>query len=386
MLGLLSRASIQKDNPSRERTTAQAVGRELKLPDFLVTLNVDGLQATEIPWQLSEINYIAFSRSWADGLVAVVKKLESVNTPRALSNGAALATESLDTTRFVRQQSERLCSNCLTVRQVPEVIQRYSAAAAVMEEDASAFRGRWACRRVSSDRLLAFEPPPAEIQQQFQITSAGGACWRCMPRVDDIDARDLAVSLVHASIDCLFAARGLVFSPQQWAWHVPAGLLGGDWLRYQKQDGTTGRALAVGERTYRSGSNREPYRYHVSPYLSVMRGTADPFVLVLRNRVYLTDAAGKPLDGRKVNSRRKHLCKNWWNDDWLARTLGVIRLLAGDDDCIRIGITPATQIIIESTPLTYDVPISVDETDAEPPDPDFVPDDEVDEVDSGGDE
>jgi hypothetical protein len=121
----------------------------------------------------------------------------------------------------------------------------------------------------------------------------------------------------------------------------------------------------------------------VSPSLSVLRGSADPFVLVLRNRVYLTDADGKPLESRRIPSRRKHLCKNWWNDDWLARTLGMIRLLAGPEDSIRIGMASDSQIVIDSTPLTYEVPISLNDTEAELPDPDFLACDDEEENETG---
>lgn len=376
MLALLSRASIQKDNPSRERTTAQAVGRELKIPDFLITLNVDGLKPTEIPWTLSEVNYIGFASSWAEGLAAVVRKLESVRAPRTLPNGAALAVDSISASQFIRHAPERLCSNCLTVERVPEVVHRFTAEAGVLNGDAASFKGRWACRRLAPGVLLAFAPPPEDIQAKHRIKPAGGACWKCMSHVDGIESRDLVVSLIHASTDCLFASRGLVFSPQQWEWYIPAGLLEGDWLRHTKPDGSTGRVLSIGERTFRSGNNREIYRYHLSPSLSVLRGSADPYVLVLRNRVYLTDQNSHPLDRHKIPSRRKHLCRNWWNDDWLARTLGVLQLLAGDGDAIRVGPSADSQIVISGKPLMYDIAVSLDETEAEPIDPDFVARDE----------
>ena len=390
MLALLSRSSINKDNPSRERTTAQAVGRELKIRDFLVTLNVDGLKATEIPWTLSEINYITFSRSWADGLLSVLKKLEAVNAPRVLSDGAALAIQSYDSEGIIRDVPEEIISNCVAIKRLPEVVHRFSTSLDVSFDDVASFRKEWACRRVSPNQLLAFEHPPASIAKQFGIKPAGGACWRCMPAVDGINSRNLIVSLVHASIDHLFAIRGLEYSVRQRAWHVPPRLLDKDWLRFQKPDGSLGRKLAVGERTYVGGSTREVYHYHVSPSLSVLRGTTAPFVLVLRNRVYLTDVDGKALDGRRIPSRRKHLCKNWWNDDWLARALGVLNLLAAGEKQIAIGRETDSRVVISSIPYRFTVDVSIDEARADPTDTDYLNDpdvgsleDAVDETDPG---
>jgi len=382
MLAMLSHASIHKDNPSRERTTAQAVGRELHVPDFLITLNVDGLKPTEIPWTLSEINYIPFSPSWAEGLATVVKKLVSVSTPCVLTNGPRLAVESCDLSRFIRPQPEQLCSNCFPLRQLPRKVVRCETKFPVAPYALRTTRGLWASRRLAPNRLVAFEEPPDDIREYCSITSVQPLDWPSCPTLDGVCTRDLLVSLIHASADTLFASRGLIYSQHQDSWFIPSGLLDGDWLRYTKPDGSVGRLLAVGERTFRSGTHREPYRYHLSPSLSVLRGSDDPFVLVFRNRVYLTDADGKPLDRNRIPSRRKHLCKNWWNDDWLGRMLGMIRLLAGEDDCIRIGAATDSQIIVETRPLLYEVPVSLDETEAELPDGEFLgrDDDEEDEV------
>ena len=57
----------------------------------------------------------------------------------------------------------------------------------------------------------------------------------------------------------------------------------------------------------------------------------------MRNRGYLADVGNEPFKGRSVIARRKHLCRNWWNDDWLARTLAICQFLADSDGFIRIG-------------------------------------------------
>src|SRR5271165_4310370 len=44
VLALLSKSSIGKDNPRKERTLALQLGKQRKMDDFLVTLNLDGAQ------------------------------------------------------------------------------------------------------------------------------------------------------------------------------------------------------------------------------------------------------------------------------------------------------------------------------------------------------
>ena len=49
LLALLSRASLRKPNPRKERTLALNIARE-RQTDFLIPLNVDGLSATDLDW------------------------------------------------------------------------------------------------------------------------------------------------------------------------------------------------------------------------------------------------------------------------------------------------------------------------------------------------
>jgi hypothetical protein len=60
VLALLSRSSLHKDNPRRERIKALNLARPLGIPDFLIPLNVDGLRPSDLPWMTSDITCIPF--------------------------------------------------------------------------------------------------------------------------------------------------------------------------------------------------------------------------------------------------------------------------------------------------------------------------------------
>src|SRR5690242_12835460 len=79
MLSLLSRASLKKPNPLKERTLGLNIARE-RDKDFVIPLNVDGLKATELDWHTSDLTFISFSE-WAKGLRGLLAKLESISTP-----------------------------------------------------------------------------------------------------------------------------------------------------------------------------------------------------------------------------------------------------------------------------------------------------------------
>ena len=83
MLSLLSRASLTKPNPLKERTLALNIARERGI-DFVIPLNVDGLRPTELDWMSSDLTFIPFSHGWAAGLRQLLAKLRSIDTPRSL--------------------------------------------------------------------------------------------------------------------------------------------------------------------------------------------------------------------------------------------------------------------------------------------------------------
>ena len=60
---------------------------------FLIPLNVDGLKPTELDWMTSDITFIPFHKSWAKGLAQLLKKLDSIDAPRPVKDGKAIACQ-----------------------------------------------------------------------------------------------------------------------------------------------------------------------------------------------------------------------------------------------------------------------------------------------------
>src|SRR3972149_6612200 len=86
MLALISRNSLAKENPLKERTLGHSITRQRKI-DFVIPLLKDAIRSDELDWMDSDITYISFQGSWAQGLVQLIKKLRSINAPNPLSNG-----------------------------------------------------------------------------------------------------------------------------------------------------------------------------------------------------------------------------------------------------------------------------------------------------------
>ena len=382
MLALLSQASMKKPNPQGEWLKGRAIGRQLGIDDFVIPLNVEGLRPDQITWNLQPINYIAFYPSWAEGLTALLKKLKSVGAPQVLDDGRRAAVASIRGTSVVEEEPEELVSNCFEVLQTPRYIRMYEVERKLSWGERRALQREWACRDVSEHHVLAFEDPPSPVSTHNRFQCVGRAPWRDTAEVHGIDSRDLLVSLIHRCLDCLLRDVGMECSitaepvrgggrrrrskgnprsrgKKSGQWFLPRGLLDNDRVSLTFPNGSKRWFSGVGERTYPTKDGGEVYRYHLSPSFSVLNDTIDPVVLLLRNRVYLTDTNGTPLNKQKILSRRKHLCKTWFNREWVARTLGIAQLLADEDMLIRFGPEGEQQLVISGVPIVSTAPLRI---------------------------
>ena len=293
MIALLSRESINKQNPQGEWLKGIAIGKKLDIGDFVIPLNTDGLRSDEIPWNLQPINYISFSPSWAEGFAALLKKLESINTPRVLSDGPRLAVESIAVHSAIRYEPEPLLSNCFEVIQMPHFIRKYKLSTGrLSKEERRALQKDWACRDVSATRVFAFHDPPPVVISRHNFRRVLQESWHDTDLVDGINVRDLVINLIHKCLDCLLQKKEFKYCDIRKQWHLPLGKLANDRVKFTFPNGKKSWFKGVNERTYFGASGKEIYRYHLSPSFSVLRDQTDPFVILLRNRVYLTDSEG----------------------------------------------------------------------------------------------
>lgn len=85
-------------------------------------------------------------------------------------------------------------------------------------------------------------------------------------------------------------------------------------------------------------------------------------VIQVRTRVYLTNTAGVALKRKSVNPRRKRLCRDWWNYEWLGRLLGITGWLADGTECITLTQHSSTPIVLASRPICLSASVGIDES------------------------
>ena len=170
---------------------------------------------------------------------------------------------------------------------------------------------------------------------------------------------NLASELIRKAVIVKCYQKGLQYCPGTKQLYFPPDLLKNNRLYLiRPDDGSKTYVFANGKRKHSSGSE---YLHSLAPNFFVRQDLFDDFTVLIRIRVRLSDIAGKVFTTKRtIDSRRKHLCKSWWNKDWFNRTLAVSQFLA-DEGKITIGESQDSQIIIDATPLCINAPVGINE-------------------------
>jgi hypothetical protein len=356
MLHLVSQYSLHKENPSKERQLALTLSKERK-EDFLLPLNVDGTRPSDLPWQISDINYINF-QNWSDGLRQLLKKLDTINAPKPLAqDGRRIAAETFLPTDAVIERPEILQSNCLPFIQVPAIVKRFRLSTPLTKEEEDQLSQRWAFYRVDGQKLLAFSSPPQQMPSTVRVRQDGGALWKDVAEIDEINSLNIVTSLLKKSLTVKCIEKGMKLRQDGGLLYFPIGLLEKDRIKYFSYKGRMTRVNVIGERKARGVK----VRYHLAVAFWVRRDVIDGFVMMTKIRLYLVDSIGQPLEAKIALNKRKKIAKSWWNHQWLSRQMAIRSFLADGGESIVMGSDLKEQLILAIDPIQGEVSLSINE-------------------------
>ena len=343
VLALLSRHSLYKPNPVKERTLALNLQRH-RQEELLIPLNVDNLRPDELDWMTSDITFIPFWDSWATGLAQLCKKLVRVDAPRQVKDGMRIAANASLTTRTVSEQPERVYANILPVVRVPVAISCFAPAVALSSDEERALVAKWAFWALRPKRLdtatrdplyFSFDQPPRSSQASYRWVRKAVAAWRDVRHICGIETFRIPKPLIRRVLVHHLRNRGLRPTPDDpHTLYVPPGLLPKNRLRFTRPDGRETYRKAVGERAWPRGAR---FVYHQAVTFDIRTDLHFEFAVQFRIRLHITDCGGKALNATSANARRKLLTRTWYNDEWLARHLALVAFLADGKDAIEIG-------------------------------------------------
>ncbi|MBD2302329.1 toll/interleukin-1 receptor domain-containing protein [Nostoc sp. FACHB-190] len=359
IVALYSQPSLTKPDLILQRSIAINLIEE-RQEDFLIPIDVDGINKTSLDRKTQLLKFIEFNKNWAEGLKKLLNKLEYIKCPKSLPEGAKVSLSAFLYEDAIVDETENVFSNYLTFQKIPSIIYLFEAENPSLNLEIENLNLEWSYRQIDSKKFLSFHQPPAWISEKLQLNLSRNNCWQELVNIEGISTKNLVSELLRKALIVKCHQKGLKYCFETKLQYFPQGLAKGNRLNYIKYDGSKSFVQAVGTRTYWRPAKAEEYQYHLAPTFYISQNLFNTFTLQIRIRIRLGDSSGIALDKRKAVSRRKHLCKNWWNNDWLNRIFAVCQFLA-DDNQIIIGDEVNEQILIHAIPTHFTAPIAIDE-------------------------
>ncbi|OPY30846.1 MAG: hypothetical protein A4E32_02171 [Methanomassiliicoccales archaeon PtaU1.Bin124] len=368
VIAILSEQSIVKPLPSKERTIALRMGEELRVADFLVPINFDGLSPTQLDWMTSDITFIPFNHGWAQGYSGLIKKLESIQTPRKSTEMCSFS-HLPDEKTYLVEEMEPVFSNILRVESIPRYVNVFETSQPTTFSGTRHWLKKWPFYWVSKYCVLSFMSPPDDILNECPMDGSQKIEWVNVSSIKGIPIHTVISNLLENSISLKCWERGLVGIEQKRAsFYFPfSGDKAENKVHLIDFNGIKTWRAVCGQRKIRLRTGEiTNYLWSLSPTFRVRGGRTLGYYVIINLSAFVTNGDGSPIQGRGQNSRSKKVTKYWWNPNLLNYQLAIVQLLTGDDDRIIIGNLPEEQIQISPRLEQYTMPVHIIEEKAAP--------------------
>lgn len=327
VVALYSVNSLQNADLTRQRNLALGLSNESEY-GLLLPVRIDNFNADELDSKTRYLSFVEFNSSWSQGLKSLMLRLESRGVIKDQEDGAAVAIRTLLENGSRISERELLFSNCFSVLNVPSKILRVTLGGDAVTSSAYL---KWAYRRVSAHTYLSFSKPPGEIMPSADLADIELFSWQDDDTVGGINSKDLVSELIRKSLYVHCRTRDMEYCVKSRLNYVPHGMLNerNVWS-FRSPWGAKIRVQLAGTRKYWRKTGALFYNYFLCPHFVVRRDLDGEFVVVLSVRIRIATPQNVPLPAKTAITRRKHLCKDWWNKQWLIRTCALADYLGGD--------------------------------------------------------
>lgn len=360
LLALMSKSSLEKPNPKKERIYANNVARENGLQDFIIFLNLDGRTPSEIGWLAQGTVFVPFSDSWSMGLAQLFKALEKSNVPRDAARTRPLLADFLNDATKAQKRPETIFSNLLEIHSMPTRLLKFKKARSLKaDEVAKAFVSRTEGLRNSADAVWSFDRPPRAIESGLTLQKE--------IRIEDIrkstrDIKATFVSLLHKAIYRHVEEKGLLSAFYGRACYFPFRLVPEDKLHFIGVLGKETWVQVIGIKTVTAQGEKRQLHHHLAPNFRVLLDRLDKPVIRIRNSLMFTDTGGVPVDLKRQARLRKAMCKFWFNDKFGNRALAVAQWLGEGRDAVEIYKGESGTFSVAGMPISFSSEYGLDES------------------------
>jgi hypothetical protein len=315
--------------------------------------------ATRLPSRMKSLAAANFAASWNEGLAQVLARLSSLGIEPNLEGnlGKQIALRDYLPTRVTVAKPEPVYANMFALS-LPSAMLITDLSRALSEAETAELRRQWAFVELSPGRLVSFSPhPPGGLplrdHRQHQEFSWADASYR-----DGKPTEDLAKELARRGLEMICLQKGLKFCEDRNVFYFPAE--GSEWNQaYRHVDGRQTRVQLTGERNKKRGDTVQTSLYQLAPRFRPQLEEDGSWVVVLNVYIRVTDVDGKPYELKEIGRRRKAVTKSWWNNQFLARMLGVIQALETRQGYIEVG-EGKRAVLLDTSPLCWQCPVGLD--------------------------
>ena len=346
MIHLLSKYSLAKPNPSKERQLGFSISK--RCPGFLIPLNID-VPSEELPWQLTDVQYIPF-RDWREGFKQLILALEDAHCPKEfLQNGIEEAIRTYFPVDVIIDKPEPIFSNVFKIKSYPRVLIRFRSEFQVPRDEA--FAMGWPVFILDRAESVSFWTPPEGLASKYKISEVCKVSCE-LKALNEIPTYNIIKSLLSLTVYEMAKARGFTLNDKK------------D-LVFPKTIGNSRYSFRCfgGEKTWfnphgYSNHNGQHVDYSLS-FRPVVTTIEEEFHVIISLHITTYYENGQQVDPAKRVSIRKAIVKSWWNHQWYMKYSGIMAYLSNGGDEIVFGTNENDKVVMSAMPITGTSPQSL---------------------------
>ena len=345
MLALISQYSLNKPNPSKERTLAVTISRKKGISDFLIPLKVD---KSELDWLTTDLNYISFNEGWAKGLRQLLEKLEAIDAPKEPGLLPRLAAKTFEYgADTIVERPEQIFANAMALTSIPSTLSVYRCAA-TLEDDSrrTLLDDRWASYQVTDSLVVSFQPPPESVgPKNWELVEA--VEWKSIASYCEIDCRNIVRNLIERSVRAALIASGVLAHPERKRLYYLNRQYSRDGkLRFDGRNGKrTWCKIEGSTKVIRPGKPAEVVRHLFAFRLRRWHIDEQRTAIQLHPSLVFMNSEGKLITDARAGALRRRLTKSWWNNKWLNRLLASRHIVVDAMNASRAAIQLDAQLM-----------------------------------------
>ena len=353
-LPVISEASLS-DEVFMERCAIASGKASLVSPCKVVTG-----QDARLPTRMRGVAAANFATSWNEGLAQILERLASLGIRPSMDKeqGRQIALADYLPTRVTTAKPEPVYANLFKLA-LPATMLLFDLRKSLTEEEATELRSTWAFIELTATRLVAFIPPPTGLPVLKGVSQSGEFSWPDTPQRDGKSSENLAKELARRSLEAVCAQKGLKYCTNRRVFYFPERETG-EWKQtFTHVDGRQTHVQLTGERRKTRFDNVQVTLYQLAPRFRAMHEVDGSWSVVVNIYVRVTDVDGKPFELMEITRRRKAVTKSWWNNQFLARLLGIVQALETSPGRIEIG-EGKRAVVMETAPMCWQCPVGLD--------------------------